>query len=147
MTTAYTSLLGLALPVTGELSGTWGDTVNNYITQYVDAAVAGATPGSGRQRVDLLVTIDVQSLLGHDDPRLDRAGVDEFGGRIPAHIVRQLAEHASIARILHAGNQVIEHGRAMRLATDADFEKVMSASGNMEKANTNIQAWMAKNCS
>jgi hypothetical protein len=24
MTTAYTSLLGLALPVTGELSGTWG---------------------------------------------------------------------------------------------------------------------------
>lgn len=41
MTTAYTSLLGLALPVTGELSGTWGDTVNNYITQYLDASVAG----------------------------------------------------------------------------------------------------------
>jgi hypothetical protein len=42
MTTAYTSLLGLALPVTGELSGTWGDTVNNYITSYLDASVAGA---------------------------------------------------------------------------------------------------------
>lgn len=42
MTTAYTSLLGLALPVTGELSGTWGDTVNNYITNYLDAAVAGS---------------------------------------------------------------------------------------------------------
>lgn len=42
MTTAYTSLLGLALPVTGELSGTWGDTVNNYITQYLDSSVAGA---------------------------------------------------------------------------------------------------------
>ena len=41
MTTAYTSLLGLALPVTGELSGTWGDTVNDYITSYVDAAVEG----------------------------------------------------------------------------------------------------------
>jgi len=41
MTTAYTSLLGLALPVTGELSGTWGDTVNNYLTTYVDTAVAG----------------------------------------------------------------------------------------------------------
>ena len=26
MPTTYTSLLGLALPVTGELSGTWGDT-------------------------------------------------------------------------------------------------------------------------
>lgn len=43
MTTAYTSLLGLALPVTGELSGTWGDTVNTAITSLVDSAVAGTT--------------------------------------------------------------------------------------------------------
>lgn len=57
MTTAYTSLLGLALPVTGELSGTWGDTVNNYITQYIDAAVAGAQTISGTQTaVTLSVT-------------------------------------------------------------------------------------------
>jgi len=42
MATSYTTLLGLALPATGELSGTWGDTVNNYISNYVDAAVAGA---------------------------------------------------------------------------------------------------------
>jgi hypothetical protein len=42
MATSYTPLLGLALPVQGELSGTWGDVVNNYITNYVDAAVAGA---------------------------------------------------------------------------------------------------------
>jgi hypothetical protein len=41
MPTTYTSLLGLALPATGELSGTWGDTVNNYISTYIDAAVAG----------------------------------------------------------------------------------------------------------
>ena len=42
MSTSYTSLLGLALPATGELSGAWGDTVNNYISNYVDSAVAGA---------------------------------------------------------------------------------------------------------
>jgi hypothetical protein len=42
MATSYTTFLGLALPVTGELSGTWGDTVNNYISNYIDAAVAGA---------------------------------------------------------------------------------------------------------
>jgi len=41
MSTSYTTLLGLALPATGELSGTWGDTVNNYISTYIDAAVAG----------------------------------------------------------------------------------------------------------
>ena len=43
MTTGNTSLLGLALPVTGELTGTWGDTVNNSITSLLDTAVAGTT--------------------------------------------------------------------------------------------------------
>jgi hypothetical protein len=41
MSTSYTSLLGLALPATGELSGTWGTTVNDYISTYIDASVAG----------------------------------------------------------------------------------------------------------
>ena len=57
MATSYTSLLGLALPVTGELSGTWGDTVNNYITQYTDASIAGTQTISGSQTaVTLSVT-------------------------------------------------------------------------------------------
>jgi hypothetical protein len=43
VTTAYTSLLGLALPVTGELAGTWGDTVNASITQLVEDSVAGVS--------------------------------------------------------------------------------------------------------
>jgi hypothetical protein len=41
MATAYSSLLGLALPVQGELTGQWGDEVNDYITKYLDASVAG----------------------------------------------------------------------------------------------------------
>jgi hypothetical protein len=60
MSTSYTSLLGLALPVTGELSGTWGDTVNNYLTSYVDAAVAGALTVSG----DTTLTKSTGSALG-----------------------------------------------------------------------------------
>jgi len=40
MTTGATGQLGLALPVQGELSGTWGDTVNNGITQYTNIAIA-----------------------------------------------------------------------------------------------------------
>jgi len=46
MTTAYTTLLGLALPVQGELTGTWGTTVNNSITQSLDDAVAGTATAS-----------------------------------------------------------------------------------------------------
>jgi hypothetical protein len=41
MTTAYSPLLKLALPVQGELSGTWGDTVNDNITSMIEEAVAG----------------------------------------------------------------------------------------------------------
>ena len=62
MPTSYTSLLGLALPVTGELSGTWGDTVNDYITKYVDAAVAGAQTISGSQTAVTLSTTTATSL-------------------------------------------------------------------------------------
>ena len=56
MTTAYTSLLGLALPVTGELSGTWGDTVNNSITSLLDSAVSGTTTLSSDADVTLTTT-------------------------------------------------------------------------------------------
>jgi hypothetical protein len=41
MTTAYTPILKLALPVTGELSSTWGDVVNDQITSMVEQSVAG----------------------------------------------------------------------------------------------------------
>lgn len=41
MATNYTSLLGFALPTTGELAGTWGQVVNDSITQLVEDSVAG----------------------------------------------------------------------------------------------------------
>ena len=56
MATAATSLLGLALPVTGELSGTWGDTVNNSLTSLLDTAVAGTTTLSSDADVTLTTT-------------------------------------------------------------------------------------------
>jgi hypothetical protein len=46
MTTSYTSLLGFALPQTGDLSGTWGDVVNASITQLVEDSVAGVATTS-----------------------------------------------------------------------------------------------------
>lgn len=56
MATSYTSLLGLALPVTGELAGTWGDTVNNSITSLLDTAIAGTTTLSTDADVTLTTT-------------------------------------------------------------------------------------------
>ena len=59
MTTQYTTILKLALPVQGELSGTWGDIVNNNITQMVEQAVAGkATVNSWTGNAHTLTTAD-----------------------------------------------------------------------------------------
>lgn len=46
MATNYTTLLGFALPTTGELSGTWGTVVNDSVTQLVEDSVAGAATQS-----------------------------------------------------------------------------------------------------
>ena len=43
MPASSTTFLGLALPVTGEENGQWGNLVNNSITTLVDSAVAGTT--------------------------------------------------------------------------------------------------------
>lgn len=56
MATGNTTLLGLALPVQGELDGTWGDTVNNSLTSLVDSAVAGTTTLSADADVTLTTT-------------------------------------------------------------------------------------------
>lgn len=56
MATSATALLGLALPVTGELSGTWGDAVNNSLTALLDTAVSGTTTLSSDADVTLTTT-------------------------------------------------------------------------------------------
>ncbi len=57
MTTGNTTLLGLALPVEGELDGTWGDVVNDSITSLLDSAVAGTTTLSADADVTLTTTV------------------------------------------------------------------------------------------
>lgn len=54
--TNFSPLLGLALPTTGDLSGTWGTTVNNSITSLLDTAVAGTTTLSVDSDVTLTTT-------------------------------------------------------------------------------------------
>jgi hypothetical protein len=63
MPTSYTTLLGLAKPQTGDLTGTWGDTVNSYITEYLDGAVAGAQVISGSQTAVTLSTTNGSALV------------------------------------------------------------------------------------
>ena len=54
--TNFSPLLGLALPTTGDLQGTWGVTVNDSITGLIDSAVAGTTTLSADADVTLSTT-------------------------------------------------------------------------------------------
>jgi len=54
--TNFSPLLGLALPTTGDLSGTWGTTVNDAITSLIDSSVAGTTTLSANADVTLTTT-------------------------------------------------------------------------------------------
>jgi hypothetical protein len=53
---ATTTELGLVTPTQGTLSGTWGDTVNNGITEYINIAIAGTLSFAGDGAVTLLNT-------------------------------------------------------------------------------------------
>ena len=44
---ATTPQLGLVTPTQGDLTGTWGNTVNNGITEYTDIAIAGTLTLTG----------------------------------------------------------------------------------------------------
>jgi hypothetical protein len=54
--TNFSPLLGLALPTTGDLSGTWGTVVNDAITGLLDSAIAGTTTLSADTDVTLSTT-------------------------------------------------------------------------------------------
>jgi hypothetical protein len=53
---ATTTLLGLVTPTQGTLSGTWGDTVNYGISDYVDIAIAGTLSFAGDGPITLTNT-------------------------------------------------------------------------------------------
>ena len=58
---ATTTLLGLVTPTQGTLSGTWGDTVNYGITDYVDIAIAGTLSFAGDGAITLANTLGSSS--------------------------------------------------------------------------------------
>jgi hypothetical protein len=61
---ANTSLIGLTLPVQGTLSGSWGNTVNNAISQIIDVAVAGTQTITTDADINLAVTTGTDSSTG-----------------------------------------------------------------------------------
>jgi hypothetical protein len=61
---ATTTQLGLVTPTQGDLTGTWGNVVNNGITEYTNIAIAGTTTFNGDGAVTLVNTTGNASASG-----------------------------------------------------------------------------------
>ncbi len=89
-------------------------------TAYAKGQITG-----GRENPNLLITIPVDSLTGHSD----EPGVTSWGDRIPAFVVRRLAENATLQRVLQAGSHILDLGRSVRLATDQQYQALVVRDG------------------
>ena len=101
-------------------------------------AYAGGTITGGRERPTILITINAESFTG----RSDEPGTTAYGDRIPAHIVRHLAENANLRRLLHVGNTILEMGREVRCATEAQYRALLARDGGCRWDDCHIPgAW------
>ena len=105
------------------------------LIQLCAAYAAGAVAG-GRERPTILITIDAESFTG----ATDEPGVTAYGDRIPAHIVRHLAETANLQRLLHVGGMILDLGREVRYATEAQYRALLARDGGCRVEGCHIPA-------
>ena len=77
----------------------------------------------GREKPTLLITIDLDSFTG----RGDHDGISDRGDRIPAHVVRRLADNATIQRVLTIGSRILDLGIDVRYATEQQYRALTRA--------------------
>ncbi len=89
------------------------------------AYAAGDITGGHRERATMLIHMSAETFAGLTEEPATTA----YGDRIPACVARQLAENAEIRRIVTAGAEILDHGRAVRYATRRQFEAMCARDG------------------
>jgi hypothetical protein len=100
-----------------------------------DAYAKGTVTG-GREKPTVVITMTLDTYLGHSD---DDARTTH-GDRIPAHVARQLAERAHLQRLVHAGTTIVHMGRLVRCATDDHFKALAARDGGCRYPGCSIPA-------
>lgn len=85
-----------------------------------DAYAKGEVTG-GREKPTVLITFSAEAFEGDTD----EPGVTAHGDRIPAHVVRRLAENAHLHRVLVAGSKILDLGMRVRFATEAQYQALL----------------------
>jgi hypothetical protein len=96
------------------------DGLINLTTAYAKGTVTG-----GREKPTLLIGCTAETIAG----RSDEPGWTGHGDRIPADVVRHLAETAILRRVVMAGTTIIELGNRVRCVTDDQFQALMMRDG------------------
>lgn len=132
-----TPLLGLILPVQGDLSGTWGDTINDSITSLLDSAVAGTTTLSTDADVTLTSTDYVANQARQAIIRWTASnGATTRNVTAPAHSKTYVVINAGTGSIVFrgagptAGVTIVSGEKCVVAWSDSDFVKVASSTSN-----------------
>lgn len=135
--TSPTALLGLALPVQGDLSGTWGDTVNDSITSLLDSAVAGVTTLSADIDVTLTSTDYVANQARQAIIRWTASnGATTRNVTAPAKSKTYVVINAGTGSIVFRGAgpttgvTIVSGEKCVVAWSDSDFVKVASSTAN-----------------
>ena len=105
------------------------------LTQLCVAYANGQITG-GRERPTILITIPIDGFTGDSD----QPGTTAHGDRIPAHVVRRLAENANLQRIMAAGTRILELGRSVRYASDDQYKALVARDGGCRWPGCHIPA-------
>ena len=89
----------------------------------------------GREKPTILITIDAEDYANNTGE-----GVTAHGDRVPAHVVRRLAEDAVLQRVLMAGSHILDLGRDVRYATEAQYKALAVRDGGCRWPGCHIPA-------
>ena len=102
-----------------------------------DAYAKGEVRG-GREKPTLLINIPADSITGVSN----EPGITDFGDRIPAHIVRMLAENAHLQRLITAGSHILDLGHDIRYITNEQYKALLARDGGCRQPDCHIPpAW------
>jgi len=136
--TSFTPILGLALPTTGDLSGTWGTTVNSFITSYLDGAIAGTNTIALTSNISLTKTVAPASLGSSSSQYAILNVTPDAIGRtltVPAtskiYVVNNLGSYSFTLKALGQTGIVISAGeKCVAAFTGIDFTKIANYNGS-----------------
>lgn len=99
-------------------------------------AYAAGTITGGREKPTILIGASAETMAGLSD----EPGWTGFGDRIPADVVRHLAENAVLRRVVMAGNAIIDLGMKVRFATHDQFQALLMRDGGCRFPGCSIPA-------